>query len=64
VKLATEAVESKAPDFMSYDSQGKSVPGPSLDFVAWAKAHNLSVEPMTEKQVFLFPHKVWHHLIT
>ncbi len=41
VKLATEAVESNMPDLMTYDSQGKSVQGPSPEFVAWAEAHNI-----------------------
>jgi hypothetical protein len=41
VELATPALESDAPDFMSFDAQGKSSPGPSPAFIAWAKAHNV-----------------------
>jgi HEAT repeat protein len=40
VKLATPALASDAPDFMNFDSPGKST-GPSPAFVAWAKAHNV-----------------------
>ena len=40
-KLATPVLESDAPDFLSYDAQGKSLPGPSPEFIVWAKAHNV-----------------------
>jgi HEAT repeats len=58
VKLATPALESDAPDFMSYDSQGKSVPGPSPEFVAWAEAHNLPHSSAGEDSVYVLPGKV------
>jgi hypothetical protein len=33
-KVATPALQSDAPEFMSYDSQGKAIPAPSPEFVA------------------------------
>jgi hypothetical protein len=54
VKQATQAVESDAPNFLSYDSQGKAV-GPSPEFEAWVKAHNLSPTGLWEKQMYLAP---------
>lgn len=44
VKLATPALESDAPDYNGYDQQGKAIPGPSSQFQAWAKAHNLPLQ--------------------
>ncbi|MGA7632449.1 MAG: HEAT repeat domain-containing protein [Terriglobales bacterium] len=41
VKQATQAVESDAPDFMNFDPQAKTGAGPSPEFIAWAKAHNV-----------------------
>lgn len=41
VKQATTAVESDVPDFMNFDPQAKTGAGPSPQFVAWAKAHNV-----------------------
>ena len=41
VKLATPALESDAPDFLNSDPQAKTSAGPSPEFVAWAKAHNV-----------------------
>ena len=65
VQLATPAVESDAPDFMSFDEQGKMVPGPSPAFLAWAQAHNISPESVAkdglsavEEQVYGLPGKV------
>jgi hypothetical protein len=55
VKLATPALESDAPDFMSYDSQGKAESGPSPEFVAWADAHNLPHAGLLEKSRYLLP---------
>jgi len=52
MKLATDAVESDAPNFTGYDSQGKSVPGPSPQFVAWANAHNLPPAGLGEQQTY------------
>jgi hypothetical protein len=58
VKQATPVVESDEPDFMGFDSRGKSVPGPSPEFIAWAKAHNISPEGAGEDAVYLAPGKV------
>jgi HEAT repeat protein len=55
VKLATPALESDAPDFMGYDSQGKAVSGPSPEFVAWADAHNLPHGGLLEQSRYLLP---------
>jgi hypothetical protein len=59
VKLVTPALESDAPDFMSYDSQGKSSPGPSPAFIAWAKAHNVPPNgpdgTAAEDSIYTFP---------
>jgi len=53
-KQAAQAIENAPPDFMSYDSQGKSVPGPSPEFTAWAKTHGLASSGMGE-QIYLAP---------
>ncbi len=58
VQQATPALESDAPDFMSYDSRGKSSPGPSQAFVAWVKAHNLPQASAGEDSVYVLPGKV------
>ena len=58
VKLATPALESDAPDFMRHDSQGKSLPGPSPEFEAWVKAHNLSPTGLGEDSFYVLPGKV------
>ena len=62
VRLAAPALGSDAPDFMSYDSQGRSVPGPSLEFSAWAKAHNVAANgpkgTTAEDSVYIFPAEV------
>ena len=62
VKLVTPALESDAPDFMNYDSQGKSATGPSPEFIAWAKARNLPANgpngTAAEDSVYRFPGEV------
>lgn len=59
VDLVTPALESDAPDFMSYDSQGKSQPGPSPEFSAWATAHNLPPNgSIAEDSIYIFPGEV------
>jgi hypothetical protein len=58
VALATPALESDAPDFVSYDSQGKPVSEPSPEFVAWADAHNLPHAGLLEESKYLLPGKV------
>jgi hypothetical protein len=55
VKFAIPALQSDAPDFMSYDSRGKAVPGPSPEFVAWADAHNLPHAGLLEESVYMLP---------
>jgi hypothetical protein len=55
VKQATPVVESDEPDFMGFDAQGKSVAGPSPEFVAWAKAHDISPQTAGEDAVYLAP---------
>ena len=55
VARAAPALESDAPDFMSYDSQGKAVSGPSPEFVAWADAHNLPNAGLLEESRYLLP---------
>lgn len=52
VKQARETVESDAPDFMNFDAQGKSSVGPSPEFVAWAKSHNVTLESVAFEAVF------------
>ena len=62
VKLVTPAVESDAPDFMGHDARGKGVGGPSPEFIAWAKAHNVSLngpnETAAENSVYVLPGEV------
>jgi hypothetical protein len=58
VKLATPGLESDAPDFMRRDSQGKSLPGPSPEFEAWVKAHNLDPAGLGEDSFYVLPGKV------
>jgi hypothetical protein len=55
LKPATQAVESDAPNFISYDSQGKAIPGASPAFAAWAEAHNSSPDAMPEAQIYSAP---------
>ena len=50
VKRATEAIESDVPDFLNYDAQGKSKPGPSPQFISWAATHNVSANGSVEAQ--------------
>ena len=58
VKMARPALDSDAPDFMNYDSQGKALPGPSPEFEAWVKAHNLSSSGLGTESVYMLPGKV------
>jgi hypothetical protein len=48
-------VESDAPDFMSYDAQGKAASEPSPDFVAWADARNLPHAGLLDESKYLQP---------
>ena len=54
VQLVTPAIESDAPDFMSYDEQGKALHGPSPAFLAWTKTHNASPEAGEDSLYWLF----------
>ena len=58
VQFAAPAIESDAPNFMEIGPDGKFLPGPSADFIAWAKGHNLSTESPGENSVYLLPAKV------
>ena len=55
VKQATPVLESDAPDFISYDPQGKAVRAPSPDFEAWAKANGLPPESAAEDSRYMLP---------
>ena len=52
---AKQVVESGAPDFLNYDSQGKALEGPSPAFVAWAMAHNVSLGAAAQQQMYIAP---------
>ena len=58
VSFATPALESDAPDFMNYDSNGKASAGPSPNFVAWANAHNIAPQSVGEDSVYWLPARV------
>lgn len=58
MKFAAPALESEAPDFMNYDSQGKALPGPSPQFVACADAHNLPHSGLLEESVYMLPERI------
>ena len=49
---ARESIESGAPDFQIYDSEGAASGKPAPEFVAWAKAHNLTEESAEYESVF------------
>jgi hypothetical protein len=51
LEFANPALQNDAPDYIGYDQQGKAVPGPSPEFQAWAKAHNVSVESELDDSV-------------
>jgi HEAT repeat protein len=44
VKGASLAIDTEVPPQEQFDSQGALVPGPSPEFIAWAEAHNQSVD--------------------
>jgi HEAT repeat protein len=44
VQGAADAITSDIPSRQRFDSNGRLLPGPSPDFIAWAKAHNLTSE--------------------
>jgi hypothetical protein len=51
VEFAKPTLESDAPDYIGYDSQGRAVPGPSPQFQTWARAHSLPAESGPEDSV-------------
>ncbi|HEX4231075.1 MAG TPA: HEAT repeat domain-containing protein [Bryobacteraceae bacterium] len=55
---ATAAIESDAPCPMGFDLNGKTVPGPSSEFIAWAKVHSLTINAAEEIAVRELPGKV------
>lgn len=57
VKLASEAIESDAPNYSGFDAQGRSMQGPSPEFVKWAKIHS-APENIGEEVVYILPGKV------
>jgi HEAT repeats len=57
-KQSRHAWESDAPNFMAYDSQGKAIPGPSPEFVAWVKARNLPPDSAAEDSIYTLPGNV------
>jgi hypothetical protein len=57
-KQAALAVESDAPSQAKYDSQGKLVPGPAQEFIAWAKAHNMTTDLALEAAMYRLPGSV------
>jgi HEAT repeat protein len=58
VKQGQLAWESDAPNFMAYDSHGKAIPGPSPEFAAWVKAHNLHPDSAAEDSIYMLPGNV------
>ena len=52
VKEARKTLESDEPDFMNFDPQAPSSVGPSPEFVAWAKAQNVSIESVAYASVY------------
>jgi len=50
-KLATEELEDGPPDFLKFDQDGKGSAGPSPEFLAWAKAHDLAPQALTYEAV-------------
>jgi hypothetical protein len=48
---ASEEMQNGPPDFMKFDQEGNATPGPSAEFLAWAKARNLAPESFTYELV-------------
>jgi HEAT repeat protein len=63
VRQAAPAIESDAPPIASYDSEGKLVPGDSPEFVAWAKAHGVSLDAAKDAMIS-FPGNVMMLAVT
>jgi hypothetical protein len=49
---AREALENSPPDFLNFDQEGNGTAGPSPEFVAWAKAHHVTVESVAFEAVY------------
>ena len=47
-QVVQPALDTAEPDPVSYDAQGKIVPGPSHEWIAWAKSHNASAHAAQE----------------
>jgi hypothetical protein len=58
VKQDEPAWESDAPDFLAYDSHGKAIPGPSPEFAAWVKTHNVRPDSAAEDSLYMLPGNV------
>lgn len=56
-RLAASALASDAPGFMTFDAEGKAQVGPSPEFAAWARAHNISLNDghAAEENVYILP---------
>jgi hypothetical protein len=54
-ELAKPALESDAPNPIQYDPQGKSMPGLSPEFIAWAEAHSQSPNEAGENAIYTYP---------
>jgi HEAT repeat protein len=53
--LAKPALESDAPSPIHYDTEGKSIPDPSQEFVTWAQAHGQSPNEAGENALYILP---------
>jgi hypothetical protein len=51
----TKTIENDVPNFNAFDSNGKSIPGPSPEFVAWADKKKLPHEGLLEEHVYYAP---------
>lgn len=49
IEGAAEAISSDTPDPQPFDLNGRTIAGPSTEYLAWAKAHQLSVEAADDK---------------
>jgi len=56
--VVTVAVDSDAPDVADSDAQGKSLPGLSPKFIAWAKAHNIPPAEAASNATYVLPAEV------
>jgi hypothetical protein len=58
VEFATPAVESDTPNFMIVSPEGKMLPGPSPEFITWAKAQNSDLQGLAQDAVYLLPSRI------